>query len=234
MKVNNILPLRFAFAVSMMASAVVRAASTCSVDIYLQGAGYSTGGDTFLEIDGVPIYTSSSRGFTVTVLDELAENVLDGPTAFDTYGSAVYATDMLEYLECIPLGRFIVITSWDTANQNLDILSEEMEQWGAAEFSSIGFRESYAFFGSKHDPDGSVEVRNSSDSTPATISIQRDVDVKPNTNSLIAELETTLSTLIDERNAEVINALGLISETLDTVLRKVRQIDTAVEDLASA
>ena len=48
------------------------------------------------------------------------------------------------------------------------------------------------------------------------------------------ELETTLSTLIDERNAEVINALGLISETLDTVLRKVRQIDTAVEDLASA
>lgn len=131
------------------------------IDVASGGFNNYTFKSSLIRLDGADV-SPNRRGFNLAVIDAALGTLVD-TVNFDTYWTADEARRMAAYLRTVPDDAIIAAAVLDDANGyfNPDSpvrsnivpeLRAELARFGARLVDSIGFRDSWAFIGTRSDP----------------------------------------------------------------------------------
>jgi len=141
-------------AFSQGAGATIQSTSTL---ISLISSGFLDGKFGVIELNGVDELPSSfGRGHFVVVLDPVADTVVN-EGGFDLYGNPQNADSLASMLNSVPNGFFVAAVIIDDGATNLT--AQDITAYhtiGSKYIDSVGYRDSWAIFGTKGAPLGSA------------------------------------------------------------------------------
>jgi len=135
----------------------VSAPSQACADVNFVGTskGFSDGNEASLTSSDGFDDSWTGRGFNVISFSDITNTLLSQQT-FDTYSSEVESNSMLSFLTAVPSGSLVVILAMDavdhwSGNKNIgnNLKTYMSSEFGATQFSSLTFRESYGLIGFK-------------------------------------------------------------------------------------
>lgn len=116
-----------------------------TVNIVARSAGFSDGNLATFWVDGQLLYSTSSRGLTVLVLNEDAS--MKSVETFDTYADSA---SFEAFLSGLPDSSIMLIAAADEASQSLGTTAKaSLSSCGATLADGIAYRSSYALVGTK-------------------------------------------------------------------------------------
>jgi len=104
---------------------------------------------TSIEVKGMRMEQSGSRGINVVALDQRNHRVILAK-AYDTYANDQASGDMLKDLKGLRKGSIIIAAVRDEASKKLSKgVKEFFTKLGSKEINSLGFRDGWGFLGVK-------------------------------------------------------------------------------------
>jgi len=139
--------------------------------------GFSDGNEASLTSSDGFDDSWTGRGFNVISFSDITNTLLSQQT-FDTYSSEVESNSMLSFLTAVPSGSLVVILAMDavdhwSGNKNIgnNLKTYMSSEFGATQFSSLTFRESYGLIGYKGESSPLAEDVKIAGSGSVTLSV---------------------------------------------------------------
>ena len=150
--------------VELTSTLPLRPADKKTIIISAMSAGYYSGSDANVSVDGqaVSIPGGYGRGLNVIVLDESNGKVLE-TRVYDTDGSESESEKFASFIDGLPYGRIVAIACKDDAAAQLTKSARAAcASLGSSLIDTLGFRDAWAIIGIKGASIGSVAEAHSS------------------------------------------------------------------------
>jgi hypothetical protein len=178
------------FATLLFLATSITPAYATVINLSVESAGRDDGNYARIFLDGTDIITATSgRGINVAVLDETTGGILN-TERFDTWYSSSEATDFVNFISGLDMGRIVMVAVGDTyAKPSGEFFTSSaqfsMQSLGASfdNISDAGFRGSYGFIGIVGSGIGSQTAFEASATQfggAVSTSDQRTLDTPPN------------------------------------------------------